>query len=77
MSTSSPERAKVLWLGAPPPSEHDPELANRSLTMCGMDATDLEKAPFDHRFVRGLVTCATPLTVRTIQGPECPYDETA
>ena len=77
MSTSNPERAKVLWLGAPPPPEHDAELANRGLTMCEVDASDLENAPFNCRFVRGLVICAMPLTVRTIQEPECRYEEAA
>jgi hypothetical protein len=75
MSTANPERSKVLWLGAPPHLEHDIKLANRGLTICAVDAPALEKAPFVYRFVSGLVTCSTPLRVRTIQGPECPYEE--
>lgn len=68
MSTSNPERSKVLWLGAPPHLEHDVELANRGLNMCGVGVSELECS---------LVICATPLRVRTIQGPERPYEEAA
>ncbi len=60
MSTLNPERSQVLWLGAPPHSEHRAELANRGLAVCEVDPGDLEKVPFDYRFVRGLVICAMP-----------------
>lgn len=57
---SNPERAKVLWLGAPPHPEHYAELANRGLAVCEVDPRDLEETSLDYRFVRGLVICAMP-----------------
>ncbi|HSV47835.1 MAG TPA: hypothetical protein VLJ58_18745, partial [Ramlibacter sp.] len=72
MSSTMSDRSKILWLGASPAEQHRTEHANRSLTLCEVDLTDLQHETLDLVHARGLVLCAMPPMVSAVaQGLGC------
>lgn len=67
MNLATPDRTKVLWLGAPPRPEHSVEHSNRGLTLCAMDLGDFKGSSTDYAHARGVVCCALPPAVPAVR----------
>lgn len=60
------DRSKILWMGASPAEQHRTEHANRSLTLCEVDLTNVQHETLDLVHARGLVLCAMPPMVSAV-----------
>lgn len=67
MNLTTPDRTKVLWLGAPPRPEHSVEHANRGLTLCAVSVGDFNGTAADYAHTRGIVFCALPPEVSAVR----------